>query len=51
MRRLTSLIRDDVNWVPMSVNISRGTPPLEKISINASATLSVSMLGNGIASG
>ena len=48
---LTSFITSAVNWDPQSVSISSGIPTLLNILTNASATCSVSILGNATASG
>ena len=46
----TSFMQFDVNWVPRSLRTSSGTPTRLDMSINAFATVSVSMFFSGIAS-
>ena len=51
IRRAFSIEGSEVNWLPLSLKISVGKPPLENTSSKASATLFVSILGNATASG
>lgn len=46
-RQLISLIKSDLNWVPLSLRISFGMPTHEKISTRDSATVTVSMFFSG----